>query len=43
MPRPAPRCAMRHMVVVVPMQTGYAGVRYVEVSVPYVAALIADG
>jgi hypothetical protein len=34
---------MRHMVVVVPMQTGYAGVRYVEVSVPYVAALIADG
>jgi hypothetical protein len=34
---------MRHMVVIVPMQTGYAGVRYVEVSVPYVAALIGDG
>ncbi len=34
---------MRSMLVQVPMLTGYAGVTRVEVSVPYVAALIADG
>ena len=34
---------MRSMFVQVPMLTGYAGVVHVEVSVPYVAALIADG
>ena len=34
---------MRSMFVQVPMLTGYASVRHVEVSLPFVAALIADG
>ena len=41
-PRPAPRCPMRHMVVIVPELTGYASIRHVAVSLPYVAQLI-DG
>jgi hypothetical protein len=40
--RPAPRCAMRHMVVIVPELTGYASIRHVAVSLPYAAQLI-DG
>ena len=33
---------MRSMFVQVPMQTGYGGVRHVEVSLPYVDFLVAD-
>ena len=33
---------MRHMVVIVPELTGYASIRHVAVSLPYVAALIGD-
>jgi len=33
---------MRHMVVIVPELTGYASVRHVAVSLPYVAALIGE-
>ena len=33
---------MRAMIVRMPMQTGYGGVRRVEVSLPYVDFLIAD-
>ena len=34
--------AMRHMVIRTPMQTGYASIRHVAVSLPYVADLV-DG
>jgi hypothetical protein len=34
---------MRSMFVQVPMQTGYGQVTSVEVALPYIAALIADG
>ena len=33
---------MRHMVVIVPELTGYASIRHVAVSLPYVAALIGE-
>ena len=33
---------MRSMFVQVPMLTGYGGVSHVEISVPYVAALIGE-
>lgn len=33
---------MRHMVIRTPVPTGYAGVRLVEVSLPYVGALIGE-
>jgi hypothetical protein len=33
---------MRHMVVIVPEVTGYATIRHVAVSLPYVAALIGE-
>ena len=33
---------MRHMVVIVPELTGYASIRHVAVSLPYVAGLV-DG
>jgi hypothetical protein len=34
---------MRSMFVQVPMQTGYGQITSVEVALPYIAALIADG
>jgi hypothetical protein len=34
---------MRSMFIQVPMQTGYGQITRVEVAVPFVAALIADG
>ena len=34
---------MQHMFVTVAMHTGYGGIKHVEVSLPYIEALVADG
>ena len=34
---------MRHMVIRTPMQTGYASIRHVAVSLPYVLPELVDG